>query len=227
MDTVINKQLILDLKPQTLRVNRADLIIGEHNKELVTFLYNNFINHSHKILFIYGNKAVGKSYIAQLYLQEQNGKKIDFSDIDDILKIEHLLSKYNCLLLEDINNLTKEQQVNLFNLYNLVNASSSQLIITALNNPNNLDIQLNDLKSRLLNTMIFKIDEPQDLELKQLLLKIFLDQQLSVEMSVIDYILNRVERKAEKLQIIVNQIYNLAASSKKPISVHLVKQILG
>lgn len=207
-------------------VNKVDLIIGDHNKEAVDFLFDKFISSSEKIVLIYGAQKVGKSYITNAFISERLGKTICKESIKSIESIENLLNSNNILLLEDIDSIGYYREEDLFYLYNLAFNNNSKVILTSSVSPANIPFKLPDLKSRLLGTKAVSIKEPSPKMLKIILFKMLADKHLKVNIKVIDYIINRVERTSLAVYNIVEQINNELILANKPVTINTVKQIL-
>ena len=106
----------------------------------------------------------------------------------------------------------------LFHLLNAVREAGSYCLITSRSWPREWNISLLDLRSRLLAAQLVELAEPDDLLLKQVMVKLFSDRQLEVEAAVIDYCVLRMERSLESAAKLVDAMDNLALSTKRTIS---------
>lgn len=219
------QQIPLNLYTES-KASKSDLIKGEHNSEIVNFLFNNFLTSAEKIILICGPDKVGKSYLSQLYLDEVKGIKLNDSNISTLEQIEDLVTKNKVYLLEDISLLAKQTEKQLFNFYNLVAQSNSKLILTSRVSPKQIDFYLPDLHSRILNTRVFFISEPKDDVIKLVLFKMFQDRQLKVDMSIVNYILNRVVRKSLVFYNLINKVEQEIFTNKQKLTIALVKKLL-
>ena len=71
-----------------------------------------------------------------------------------------------------------------------------------------------------------KILEPNDDLASALILKLFHDRQILIKPSIIQYLMNRVERTYSGISKIIDLIDSVALSKKKSISVSLIKELL-
>ncbi len=211
--------------PHTFDVKKSDIIVGDFNKNLVDFLFN---NHSwlSKVLLIYGSKGVGKTFISKAYVRQKQGVEITVSDLNKIEKIEHII-KDNILLLEDIQLLDYDGQIGLFNLYNSVINLGGNLLLTSALPLDQLHIFTEDLQSRLRSAMYFIISPPEENALKTIFFKMLSDKQLNVSIEIIDYILKRITRDCATLQRIVEKIEIFTMIEKKSITMGNIKDILN
>ncbi|MDR0485020.1 MAG: hypothetical protein LBH40_07065 [Alphaproteobacteria bacterium] len=205
-------------------LSKSDIVVGEFNKTLVDFLFLN-TNWLSNILYIYGDIGVGKTFISRIFIKENQGAVISLEDIDSLEKIEKITAKFKVILLEDIHNKKDSDEVNLFNLYNTVNTLGLKLILTSRKNIDDLNIKLPDLHSRLMATMIFKINNPDDVSLKTIFFKMLSDKQLNVSMEVIDYFFKRINRDCFTLQKLVAKIEDFTMQQKKTLNLMTVKNI--
>lgn len=220
---MVNSQLFFQFDSKT-SLSKSDIIVGDFNKSVVEFLFYNK-NWLSDILYIYGSKGVGKSFISQIFIKERGGILITLDDIKTLSDIEQIVANNNLILLEDLHKKTDEDEVNLFNLYNTVLSYKTQLIFTSEFPVSEINIKLPDLLSRLSSVIIFKINNPEDVALKTIFFKMLSDKQLNISMEVIDYILKRIQRDCSTLQKVVSEIENFTMKEKKTLNLSTVKNI--
>ncbi|MFL1780430.1 DnaA-like protein [Candidatus Hepatincolaceae symbiont of Richtersius coronifer] len=220
-----------DPKQDAQIYNYHNLIIGKFNKHLYDFLFTQQV-WRFNVIFIFGNQGVGKtsliiSYLLKFQLKWQTINLSNWSNATLKTNIlEEAILKNDVLLLEDLGPLSRDQEVQLFNFYNLVINLNKKLIITSLNPPSMLDINLADLKSRLKAAIIFKIDNPEDELLEPLFIKILADKQLIVTPEVMHYILKRIPRTCKSIQVAANKLEVFIMQERKNLTVALAKQAL-
>ena len=96
------------------------------------------------ILNIYGEKFSGKSHLANIFYKKNKGKKISENQLNDEIFKE--LRLHENIILDDFNNKTNERL--LYSLFNLVDNNNKYLLINSLNPINEMNFNLDDLKSR-------------------------------------------------------------------------------
>ena len=99
------------------------------------------------ILNIYGEKFSGKSHLANIFYKKNKGKKISENQLNDEIFKE--LRLHENIILDDFNNKTNERL--LYSLFNLVDNNNKYLLINSLNPINEMNFNLDDLKSRSKN----------------------------------------------------------------------------
>ena len=85
---------------------------------------------------------------------------------------------------------------------------------------------LPDLLSRLEGTSCAKIDRPDDALLHAVLLKAFMDRQLSPTPAILAYILKNMDRSFDAANNIVAQLDVRSMSTKRPITRAMAASIL-
>ena len=174
------------------------------------------------ILNIYGEKFSGKSHLANIFCNKNKCIKITEEQLnDDILK---KLKLHENIVLDNFDNLTEERL--LYSLFNLVDHDNKYLLINSIKPINEINFDLNDLKSRSKNCLFAKIDKPDDELMFALILKNFSDRQIEIDKKFIDFIIKRIDRSYGKISDFIYKIDELSLKSKKPIDFKTIKEIL-
>lgn len=209
-----NKQIPLALK-HTPSFDMADYIVSSSNADAVAML-ENWQNWQGHVAAVIGPKASGKSHLVQGWAEEQGALLI--RPTDDIGAIPN----QSLIVLDDADDETVEEEW-LFHLFNWVKEVGGKLVLTAKEDPNRWSPDLPDLRSRLATVTVGRISEPDDLLLTALLVKLFSDRQLQVDLSVIDYALPRLERSFIAAHRFVERADESALAKGRKITKALVK----
>ena len=174
------------------------------------------------ILNISGEKFSGKSHLANIFCNKNKCIKIIEDQLnDEILK---KLKLHENIVLDNFDNLTEERL--LYSLFNLVDHDNKYLLINSIKPINEMNFDLNDLKSRSKNCLFAKIDKPDDELMFALILKNFSDRQIEIDKKFIDFIIKRIDRSYGKISDFIYKIDELSLKSKKPIDFKTIKEIL-
>jgi len=174
------------------------------------------------ILNIYGEKFSGKSHLANIFCNKNKCIKITEEQLnDEILK---KLKLHENIVLDNFDNLTEERL--LYSLFNLVDHDNKYLLINSIKPINEINFNLNDLKSRSKNCLFAKIDKPDDELMFALILKNFSDRQIEIDKKFIDFIIKRIDRSYGKISDFIYKIDELSLKNKKPIDFKTIKEIL-
>ena len=174
------------------------------------------------ILNISGEKFSGKSHLANIFCNKNKCIKIAEEQLnDEILK---KLKLHENIVLDNFDNLTEERL--LYSLFNLVDHDNKYLLINSIKPINEMNFNLNDLKSRSKNCLFAKIDKPDDELMFALILKNFSDRQIEIDKKFIDFIIKRIDRSYGKISDFIYKIDELSLKNKKPIDFKTIKEIL-
>ena len=174
------------------------------------------------ILNIWGEKYSGKTHLSEIFLNKNKGKILDskkFTFTDS-----HNLRIYQNIILEDFNNDIDEESI--FSLINFVDQNNKYLVINSLKPINEMNFNLKDLKSRAKNSLVAKIEDPDDQLIKVLLAKNFSDRQIKIDNKLIEFAVKRITRSYGKIFEFIYKIDEMSLKKKKSINLKTVKEVL-
>ena len=226
-----NIQLLFDLKKKKI-YEKDDFLVSDSNKEAYK-LINRWPNWSSRKIIIFGDSGTGKTHLSRIWQKKTSAIILNLNKFKKI-RFDNFFLKKNIFIIENISNFfdkikknDKENlEKNLLHFYNLIEEKKGYLILTALNSPKFWKINLPDLKSRILSSIIVKINKPNDELLSSVLVKLFLDKQILIDKKIIKFIVYRSERSFTNLQNIVNKIDKQSLITKKKINISFVKKLI-
>ena len=174
------------------------------------------------ILNIFGEKFSGKTHLVNIFLNKNNGIKVQDNEINE--NVFKKLKLYENIIIDDFNNKCEEKLM--YSIFNLVDQDNKYLIINSINPINEINFELNDLKSRSKNCLFAKIDNPDDELMFAIILKSFSDRQIQVDKKLIDFIIKRIDRSYGKIADFIYKVDELSLKKKKAIDLKIIKQIL-
>jgi chromosomal replication initiation ATPase DnaA len=127
------------------------------------------------------------------------------------------MARAPAILLEDADS-AKRVENELFHLLNLVREAGTHLAITARQWPDSWGLSTADLLSRLRLAPAVEIGEPDDALVRAVLVKLFVDRQLVVDTSVVEYLAVRIERSLDAARAIVEALDREALAQNRPIT---------
>ena len=89
------------------------------------------------------------------------------------------------------------------------------LILTSNKSLKDLNIKLNDLKSRLKNCLFAEIQKPDDILIQALITKNLADHQITLNLKLIDFISKRITRSYGKIREFICTIDEISLKKKK------------
>ena len=174
------------------------------------------------IINICGEKYSGKTHLSEIFLNKNKGKILDSKKF--IFNETHNLRIYQNIILEDFNNDIDEESI--FSLINFVDQNNKYLVINSLKPINEMNFNLKDLKSRAKNSLVAKIEDPDDQLIKVLLAKNFSDRQIKIDNKLIEFVVKRITRSYGKIFEFIYKIDEMSLKMKKSIDLKSVKKIL-
>lgn len=172
-----------------------------------------------KTLLLYGEAGSGKTHLSYIWKNLSNAEIITQ---DNCYNLNQFIS-YKALILEDIELIDEES---ILHLINFSNENQQYLLLTSKYSPNNFKCKLADLRSRILSIPAIALDSPEPELLKAVLLKHFSDRQLKINPITLEYIFIRIDRSFSKLTQFINELDKESNTSKRSITIPLVKEIL-
>ena len=177
-----------------------------------------------KWLNIFGDSGSGKTHLAKILEKKINkikiveAKKINDEIIEDLRNLD-------CLIIDSYNNDIDEKK--LYSILNQSKQSDNYVLINSISSINNINFELNDLKSRINSFLFIGIELPTDDLLRVIISKTLSDKQISINPKVSDFIINNVERSYEKMFKFLKDLDELSLSTGKSININLIKKVLN
>ena len=125
-----------------------------------------------------------------------------------------------------VDNITEGFDEKLFySLIDIIDKYNKFLILTSNRSLNDLNLKLEDLKSRLKNCLFAEIQKPDDTLIKALITKNLTDYQISLDSKLVDFISKRISRSYGEIRDFICTIDEISLK-KKPINIKIIKEIL-
>jgi chromosomal replication initiation ATPase DnaA len=216
------KQLAFDL-PLDPRFGAEDFLVSPSNEQAYGRI-ESWPDWPDTILLLVGPRGSGKSHLASIWATNARAWTIDASGITQD-KVPHLVSN-GALAIEDMDRGERDEAA-LFHLLNLAREKKASVLITSETQPDRWGLRTPDLLSRLRLAPSVSLEAPDDALLKAVLVKLFVDRQLVVDTSVVDYIALRIERSLAKASELVALLDKEALSRGRRVSRAIAAEILG
>ena len=212
-------QLIFDL-PTSENYNPQDYFVSSSNNNAAK-LIKIFPEWHNNGIVIFGPAKSGKTHIAHIWKSMANANLYDFKSNFDINKIN---INGNCIF-DNFDCITEKDEKSLFQIYNDIIKNKKFILILSGNDK--FSVKLRDLKSRIeaLNSAI--LNNPDDKLIHAIVLKFFHDNQIIVAPDVINFILNRISRNFNEIQIFLNKLNDLSIKHKSKISIPFLNKFFS
>jgi chromosomal replication initiation ATPase DnaA len=216
------KQLTLDL-PLSPRYGREDFLVSPSN-ERAYGLIERWPDWPDTVLLLTGPKGSGKSHLAAIWAEAAHGWTVDvFEAAMD--RVPHLISN-GALVIEDLDSGEADEPA-LFHLLNLARERQAYVVLTSALSVEQLPIRTPDLRSRLRLAPSVSLEPPDDALLKAVLVKLFVDRQLVVDTTVVDFLMLRIERSLAAAAKVVAELDREALSRGRRITRPMAAELLG
>jgi chromosomal replication initiation ATPase DnaA len=216
------KQLAFDL-PLDPRYGREDFLVSPSNERAYA-LIERWPDWPDQILHLTGPKGSGKSHLASIWATTARAWTIDAFEISGE-RVPHLVSN-GALVVEDADRDERDEAA-LFHLFNLSRERGAFVLVTSAAPIDAWGVRTPDLLSRLRLAPRVSLDPPDDALLKAVLVKLFVDRQLIVDTSVVDFLALRIERSLSRAADVVIALDREGLSRARRITRAMAAEILG
>lgn len=214
------RQLPLDLSRRP-GFSRDDLVLSSANREAVA-LIDRWPDWPANLMVIAGPPGSGKSHLASIWARQAEALELDPAKPGSIAAAAPLGSN---LFIDGIGDASVDENA-LFHAINATRAAQKHLLITSRSWPNQWNIKLPDLLSRIKSAPMVEIAEPDDDLLAGVIVKLFADRQLEVDPQIVRFLVSRIERSLATAQDIVARIDLAALESNSRITRQLAASVL-
>jgi DnaA regulatory inactivator Hda len=201
-----------------------DFAISESNKGAVRHI-NMWPSWEQHSLLIIGPNSCGKTHLVQSFKNITGGELLEPENLPEIDDFLTKLDKKSPIVIIDDADKTVDETA-LFHIFNAVKEVDGWLLLTAKNPPQQWQLSLSDLSSRLMAMPQVKIDLPDENLLRAVLIKQFSDRQLLVNDAVINYLTTRMERSFQGVMKLVDLIDKAALKDNKNITIPLARDVI-
>ena len=204
-----------------------DLVVTKSNKSAYE-LIERWPDWPMPVAVLVGPDGSGKTHFASVWADISKAQEIEPDQLDRAITF---IEKGIPVLVEDMDGVNLNEVV-FFHLINSVKERrvinpKTTLLITARKGPSNWNVKLDDLASRLRSVTLATLEQPDDELLNAVAFKLFSDRQITVDPSVVEFLVSRSERSLFALGKTVDQIDRLALQRKSKITKALVSEALA
>jgi chromosomal replication initiation ATPase DnaA len=218
---VPTRQLPLTL-PHRPSLGRADFLTGDANAAAIAFV-DRWPEWPTRPVLLHGPAGSGKTHLTEIWREESGAKVLSARELTT--EAADLAGAGKAAAIEDLHDGPVEEAA-LFHLLNLATERRIALLLTSRVPATALSIALPDLASRLRAALPLELAAPDDELLRQVLIKLFADRQLTLDRAVVDFLVTRMERSLEAANLIVERLDHEALAQARPITVRFAAEAL-
>jgi chromosomal replication initiation ATPase DnaA len=209
----IPRQLVLDLD-HSVSFAREDFLSGPSNVAALT-LIERWPDWPSRIVALTGPEGSGKSHLAAIWADE-SGARVLSPKFLSIADVPGTLAT-GALVVEDLEAEDLDEHA-LFHLINLAREEDAYVLLTSRYAVASLPVTIRDLASRLRALPAVMVTPPDDVLLRSLLIKLASDRQLTLGESVINYLVNRIDRSFAAARNAIQTLDDEAMRRHRPVT---------
>ncbi|MCJ2080110.1 hypothetical protein [Methylobacterium sp. J-090] len=217
------RQLAFDL-PADPRYGREDFLVGPAN-EAAYGLVEAWPNWPDTVCLLTGPPGSGKSHLASIWATRAHAWTASVAEVR-AAAVPHLVSN-GALVIEDIDRAEGRDEAALFHLLNLAREHGSPVLVTAAQPVEAMGLATADLRSRLRLAPGATILAPDDALLRAVLVKLFVDRQLVVDLAVVEALALRIDRSFGLARQVVSELDRDALGRGRRITRPLALAVLA
>jgi chromosomal replication initiation ATPase DnaA len=216
------RQLPLSL-PHSAELDRAAFLVGAANTQAIAMI-DRWPDWPSRTVLLAGPVGSGKSHLVEIWRAASGAGVVAAADL--VLSDAETLVTSGAVAVEDLHAGPLDEAA-LFHLLNLAGERRAAVLMTSRVWPSALPLTLDDLASRLRAAQPVELAEPDDDLLRRVLTKLFADRQLTVDRSVVEFILTRMERSLEAANLIVDRLDKDALAEGRAITQRFAAEALA
>ena len=217
------KQLAFDL-PLDPRYGREDFLVGPAN-EAAYGLIEAWPDWPDTVFLLTGPAGSGKSHLASIWATHAHAWTAKAAEVT-AEAVPHLVSN-GALVVEDVDRPQGRDEAALFHLLNLARERKAPILHTAGRPVEAMGLATADLRSRLRLAPGATILPPDEALLRAVIVKLFVDRQLVVDTTVVDFLALRIERSLAAAAETVAALDREALSRGRRITRPMAAELLG
>ncbi|MAI28969.1 MAG: hypothetical protein CMP38_02045 [Rickettsiales bacterium] len=209
--------------------NKKDFYITSKNS-LAINLIQKWPNWNNQFFFLYGPAKCGKTTICKIWQKRSKAIFLNKKKIEQFFNnsYKNEFNTHNNWILDNVDLfLKKKTDEKLLNFINIIKEQKKSFFLMTSNvPPRQLPTKINDLLSRVLDSLVVQVHEPDNILLAKIIKKYLQEREINIEKKKIDYLTNRIERSYKYAIKIAKKIDSRSLESHSNISFSFLKKIL-
>jgi chromosomal replication initiation ATPase DnaA len=209
--------------PHAESLTRDNFLEGPANAAALA-LIDSWPEWPSRTMMLVGPEGSGKSHLAAIWADVTGARSTAAHTLTAESVPEALAT--GALVVEDLRPGDVDERA-LFHLLNLAREETSYVLITAREAASAMEIALRDLSSRLRAVPMVSLSPPDDQLFRALIVKFCADRQLSIDETVVSYLVSRIERSYVAARRAVELLDTEALRQGRPVTRALAAELLG
>jgi chromosomal replication initiation ATPase DnaA len=208
--------------PHAESLTRDNFLEGPAN-EAGLALIERWPDWPNRIMLLVGPEGSGKSHLAAIWAEAAGARSIPAHALTPNAVPGALAT--GALVVEDLKPGDFDERA-MFHLMNLAREDEASILMTARIAPAAFEVELRDLRSRLRAVPTVQLLPPDDLLFRSLIVKFCADRQLSIDETVVSYLISRIERSYAAARQAVDLLDSEALRLGRPVTRALAADLL-
>lgn len=214
------RQLVLALD-HAVSYARDDYLAGPSNAAALA-LIERWPDWPNPVMVLAGPEGAGKSHLAAIWAEAAGARVLAANLLNEEALPTALVT--GALVLEDLEADGLDERA-LFHLLNLAREEGAYVLITARAAPSGFKVAIRDLASRLRALPSVTLAAPDDALLRLVMVKLAADRQIALDLAVVNYVANRIERSFAAARAAVLALDEEAMRRHRPITRALAAEL--
>lgn len=209
---------------------------GSSNRQAVQAVQQQLEPGGERFIYLWGAAGAGLTHLLQAACHQAyaEGRSAQYLPLKDLVGfapaslfegLEHL----DLICLDSLDSVVGNPvwEEAIFDLFNRVNEAGNHLIFSALVGPQELAVQLEDLRSRLRWGVVYQVEVLPDEDKAVALQRRARARGMDMNSDVAQYILSRGPRDMNDLFYLLNRLDELSLREQRKLTIPFVKEVLG
>jgi len=228
-----SQQYSLDIAPRTFAT--FETFVSDQDYNLLNMLKELRVHSNEpRQYYIWGAKQTGKSHLLHsvcnyLVGTEQRTIYLPLEELSSSnANIFQNIHNLDIVCIDDIDKVLGDNnwESALFQLINELRAKNKNLVMTASNNPNCMNVSMPDLKSRLVWGPVYKLSALDDEQKTVALQRHAKARGFEISLDVCNYLMKRYTRELTQLVTLLDQIDHHSLVQQRKVTIPFVKTVL-
>ncbi len=186
---------------------------------------------NNQLVYIYGPEKCGKTLISNIWIERSKAKYLSYKTFNKIIKddLDIDLIKRFSWVLDDVDKLIEDETTEFKKLLNFINVLKTNknlsLLMTGQKPPKYIECDLDDLTSRLSTSIVVEVKDPDKELLGKIIKKYLNDRNITLSISNISFIADRIERSYESALNISKKIDQKSLETKSKITPFFLRKL--
>ncbi len=217
-------QLFFDfstLKDDSKNATNADIFVSAHNQKVFNFLFNYKEDWIAPFALIIGQNQSGKTLLLNAFCNKKSNCAV--LDINNLKNFDQNASYY---VLDNLQNINKDNEESLFHLLNFIIANKKNLVMASDRTIDEINFTTKDVKSRIRSSLVFYIEQADEKVMKFIFVKMCYNLGFDIPLNAVDYIFKNINTDFKNLGDFAQKIYKNKMMLNKKVTLPFVKDII-